>query len=127
MRLEDRKSSAITSVVPTTAVSTAVQTMNDTKVGAAIITGRRTGVVSLIGVLVVAAFIASMVKGIVSVREGEGAGPTTPVSLTTAARFDPQRFIAVYRPDAVAPARIVLRIGFKLTSGQIPQKATTPR
>ena len=39
------------------------------------------------------AFIASMVKGIVSVREGEGAGPTTPVSLTTAARFDPQRFI----------------------------------
>ena len=93
MRLEDRKSSAITSVVPTTAVSTAVQTMNDTKVGAAIITGRRTGVVSLIGVLVVAAFIASMVKGIVSVREGEGAGPTTPVSLTTAARFDPQRFI----------------------------------
>ena len=39
------------------------------------------------------AFIASTAKGIVSVREGEGAGPTTPVSLTTSARFDPQRFI----------------------------------
>ena len=39
------------------------------------------------------AFIASTVKGIVSVREGEGAGPTTPVSRTTAARFHPQRFI----------------------------------
>ena len=39
------------------------------------------------------AFIASTVKGIVSVREGEGAGPTTPVSFTPAARFDPQRFI----------------------------------
>ena len=43
--------------------------------------------------VVVVAFIASMVKGIASVREGEGAGPTTPVSLTKAARFDPQRFI----------------------------------
>src|SRR4029450_7404510 len=58
---------------------------------AAFITGRRTGVVYLIGVLVVVAFIASMVKGIVSGREG--AGPTPPVSLRTAARFDPQRFI----------------------------------
>ena len=44
-------------------------------------------------VVVVGAFIASTVRGIVSVREGEGAGPTTPVSLTTTARFDPQRFI----------------------------------
>jgi hypothetical protein len=39
------------------------------------------------------ALIASTVKGIVSVREGEGAGRTTPVSVTTAAGFDPQRFI----------------------------------
>jgi hypothetical protein len=39
------------------------------------------------------AFIASTVKGIASVRQGEGAGPTTPVSFPTAARFDPQRFI----------------------------------
>ena len=44
-------------------------------------------------VVVVVAFLASTVKGIVSVREGEGAGPATPVSLATAARFDPQRFI----------------------------------
>jgi len=67
--------------------------MNDGKVGAANITVRGTGVVCLIGVLLAAAFIAWMFRGIVSVREGEGVGPTMPVSLTTAARFDPQRFI----------------------------------
>jgi hypothetical protein len=50
-------------------------------------------VVATMVVVGVGAFVASMVEGIVSVRQGEGAGPTTPVSLTTAARFDPQRFI----------------------------------
>ena len=93
MLLKEKKSSATTSIVPTTAVSAAVETMNDAKVGAANSTIRRTDVVYLIGILLVAAFIAWMFKGIVSVREGEGAGPTTPVSLTTTARFDPQRFI----------------------------------
>ena len=39
------------------------------------------------------AFIASTVKGLVSVREGEDAGSTAPVSITTAPRFHPQRFI----------------------------------
>ena len=39
------------------------------------------------------AFIASTAEGIVSVREGEDAGPPTPVSRPTAARFNPQRFI----------------------------------
>jgi len=48
-----------------------------------------------------------MAKGSVSVREGESAGLTPSVSLTTAARFDPQRFILngllvpALDPDAV--------------------------
>jgi hypothetical protein len=91
--LKEKESSATRSVVPTRAVSTAVQTIDEAKVGVAINAVRRTGAIYLAGILVVVAFISLMAKGIVSAREGEGPGAIRLVSPTTATRFDPQRFI----------------------------------
>jgi hypothetical protein len=51
------------------------------------------GAAYLIGVLVVLAFVALMAKGVLHIPEDEGTVWMRPVSVTTAIRFHPERFI----------------------------------